>query len=126
MPRMRVKRVGILSCALVSAILGALYGLFLGLLVYLTSMMPTEAGPARGGPVAQQVQSPRFGPASSGQDVFGELGVAVAALVVLIVSPVAGVVGGFIGGALFALVYNATVGITGGLELDLRERPGPG
>jgi hypothetical protein len=121
---MRVRRVGILSCAVVSAILGALYGLFLGLLVYLTSMLPTEAGTGRGAPVVRQAQSSRPGPA--GQEPFGELGAAVAALVVLIVSPIAGVVGGFISGALFALVYNATVGLTGGLELDLRERPGPG
>jgi hypothetical protein len=118
---MRVKRVGILSCALVSAVLGVLYGLFFGLTVYLTSMLPPEAGAGRGAVVQP---APRPGAGRSGQDTFGELGVAVTALILLIASPVAGVIGGFIGGALLALIYNASVGLTGGLELDLREPPG--
>jgi hypothetical protein len=116
---MRVQRVGILSCALVSAVLGTLYGLFFGLSVYLTSMVPAEPGR---GAVVQPAARP--GAARGSQDTFGELGVAVTVLILLLVSPVAGVIGGFIGGALLALIYNATVGLTGGLELDLREPPG--
>ena len=42
-------------------------------------------------------------------------------LMALVLSIVAGVVGGIVGGALCALIYNIIAGITGGIEIDLKQ-----
>ena len=94
-----LKRVGVLSCAIVLAVLYALLGLFAGGIMFLVSLAGAGAAASSG----------------AGGDVFAKLGIGGAALVIFI--PVIYGIMGFIGGALMAVIYNLVAKITGGLKL---------
>ncbi len=92
--RTRIKRFGVLSVATFFAVLGAIYGLIYGIIIAVgvLPIVPIDMGP------------------------LGALGVGIATVIFLIIAMA---VGGFIGGAIVALVYNLIFAVTGGIEMSL-------
>jgi DNA-directed RNA polymerase subunit RPC12/RpoP len=92
----RLRRVGVFSVALISTVVYAIFGLFVGLLVAAVGMLPRAAGVA-----VSALRGPLLGAA------------AVVAL------PFVYAVIGFFSGLLFALLYNLAARLTGGVELTM-------
>ena len=100
MTTMLIKRVGVISSAKISGLIGAGIGLLIGLIYGLIMMtvgaalMAQEGGPGAG---------------------FGVIG----GLAVIIMAPIFYAVFAFVVGALYALIYNVAAGFVGGIELEL-------
>jgi hypothetical protein len=117
---MTIRRLGVLSFAKIQAMVGAVMGLIIGLFyafiftvlgAVVTQAAPGNAGfgPPGGG----------FGPPGGGMSPAG--GVAAFAgigLMMVVLMPILSGIGGFIGGALIALIYNLSAGLVGGLEIE--------
>lgn len=98
----RLKRVGVLSAGTISGVGGAVGGLLAGGIVFLMSL--TMMG------VAQQ------GNLNNGNNpTTAALGMGVGAIIFL---PIAYGVFGFIGGVIYAFIYNILAGMTGGLQME--------
>jgi hypothetical protein len=105
---MILHRVGVLSCA---KVFGAVYG-GIGLIVgFFFSLIGMLQGLFLGGTDL-----------GAGAAAFGFL-FGIGAIVIM---PVAYGVMGFVGGALGAFIYNLVSGFVGGMELELRDKPGSG
>lgn len=103
MNKLHIKKVGVLSYAKISGILGAIFGLIFGLIylflgVIFGAMIMGLAG--RGGAVA--------GGASI---IYG--------IIALIFLPIFYGVLSFIFGAIFSLIYNLVAGAIGGIEIEV-------
>jgi len=94
-----IKQFGVLSVAKFSAVIGLIWGFVMGLLVAL----------GIGGTAA-----------AMGGGALGA-GVGIAGFIMIVII---GAVGGFVGGAIIAFVYNIVLGFMGGIEMDL-EIKGP-
>ncbi|MCX8189633.1 MAG: hypothetical protein N3F05_00155 [Candidatus Diapherotrites archaeon] len=95
-----MKRIGVLSCAKVFAVMYALIYFIVGLFMALGFGLLGAA----------------FGPSSS--DAGGLL--AGMGFLAVIIFPIIGLIGGFIAGAIIALIYNFVAGIVGGIEVELQ------
>jgi len=94
---MVLTRIDPMSLAKVYAVLGALYGLLLGIpFACLASMMGNAIN--------------QYG---DGGAAIGGLGLAA-----IIMYPIGGAIGGFIGGIISGFVYNLVAGWVGGIEMD--------
>ncbi len=91
---MRVRRIGVLQAAKISAVAYALIALII--VIPFGLIMMVAGGNAGGGA--------------------GALG----GLIGIIIAPILYGIGGFIGGALAAFIYNLVAGWVGGLEIDLQ------
>lgn len=92
-----IKSFGVLSVAKFSAIIGLIYGLVLGLLLLVgIGGMGSMLG-------------------------FQSLGIG-AGIVGLIALIIIGGIGGFIGGAIMAVIYNIILGAIGGIEMELETK----
>ncbi len=103
MPKVTVRRVGVLSLAKIYGVTLAVIGLIVGV-IYGLIMMVVSAFVASSG--AQ----------GSG---FGAIGGVVGGLAFMIIFPIFYGLLGFVGGAIAAAVYNFAAGYIGGLELEL-------
>lgn len=98
----RLKRVGVLSAGMISGVGGAVGGLLVGGVFFLMSL--TMMG------VAQQ------GNMNNGNDpTAAVLGMGVGAIIFM---PIAYGIFGFIGGVVYAFIYNILSGMTGGLQME--------
>ncbi|MFO1001197.1 MAG: hypothetical protein U0936_12705 [Planctomycetaceae bacterium] len=98
----RLKRVGILSAGMISGVGGAVGGLLFGGIFFLMSL--TMMG------VAQQAN------ANNGNNpVAAVVGMGVGAIIFM---PIVYGVFGFIGGVVYAFIYNILSGMTGGLQME--------
>jgi ABC-type antimicrobial peptide transport system permease subunit len=98
----RLKRVGVLSAGTISGVGGAVGGLLAGGIFFLMSL--TMMG------VAQQ------GNMNNGNDpTAAVLGMGVGAIIFM---PIAYGIFGFIGGVIYAFIYNLLAGMTGGLQME--------
>jgi len=89
-----IKQFGVLSVAKFSAVIGLIWGFVMGLFVALgAGSMATAMGAGALG-----------------------AGVGFAGFIMMIII---GAVGGFVGGAIIAFVYNIVLGFIGGIEMDL-------
>ena len=102
MATMAIKRVGVLSFARISGIVGAGLGLIIGVIYGLIIMT-----------VGAAMMSGRGGPGAG----FGIVG----GLFVMILIPALYGIMSFVFGALYAFVYNIAAGFVGGVELELQE-----
>ena len=93
-----IKKFGVISVAKFFAFFGLIWGFLMGI--------PLAAGLGGMGSV---MDTQALG-----------IGAGLAGLVLLVII---GGVGGFIGGALVAIVYNIVLGATGGVEMDLELKP---
>jgi hypothetical protein len=93
---MKIKRIGVLSLGVNSAIYLGLFGLVLGLLMALMSMIG--------------------GASMEGGGVLAGMG-----LLAIVLFPILYAIAGFIGGLLFALFMNIAFSITGGQDIDLQQ-----
>lgn len=105
MAKMMIRRVGILSSAKMSGIVGAGLGLIIGVIYGLLFMV-----------IGAAALSGRNGPGAG----FGIVG----GLLMMVVIPVMYGVLSFVIGAIYALIYNAAAGFVGGVELELEEMGG--
>ena len=97
---MVLKSIGVMSAAKVVGVLYAVMGLLMGLMFgAIFSLIPAMSGP-------------------EGQDVPGWLA-PMFGFGAIIFMPILYGIGGFIGGAIAALIYNGLAGVIGGLELRL-------
>ena len=96
---MELKSVGVLSCAKVLGALYAAMGLIFGALVSLMSILGAAMGDGQGG-----LSSMVFGAGA------------------IILLPIFYGIGGFIGGAISAALYNLVAQFVGGLELEFGSR----
>lgn len=90
--KVKVKHLGVWSVAWFFAILSALYGLVAGILTVVAAAPAFDAG------------------------ILVEIG---AGILGIIVSMIIWAIGGFIGGAIAAIVYNFVFAASGGIEVDL-------
>lgn len=98
----RLKRVGVLSAGLISGVGGAVGGLLAGGIFFLMSL--TMMG------VAQQAN------ANNGNNPAAAIvGMGVGAIIFM---PVVYGIFGFIGGVVYAFIYNILSGMTGGLQME--------
>jgi hypothetical protein len=98
----RLKRVGVLSAGTISGVAGAVGGLMVGGVFFLMSL--TMMG------VSQQ------GNLNNGNDpTAAVLGMGVG---VIIFMPITYGIFGFIGGVIYAFIYNILAGMTGGLQME--------
>jgi hypothetical protein len=98
----RLKRVGVLSAGMISGVGGAVAGLLAGGVLFLMSL--TMMG------VAQQAN------ANNGNSpTAAVLGMGVGAI---IIAPIIYGIFGFIGGVVYAFIYNILSGMTGGLQME--------
>jgi hypothetical protein len=97
----RLKRVGVLSAGMISGVGGAVGGLLAGGILFLMSL--TMMG------VAQQ------GNMNGNDPTAAVLGMGVGAIIVM---PIAYGIFGFIGGVIYAFIYNILSGMTGGLQME--------
>ena len=102
MATMAVKRVGVLSFARISGVVGAGLGLIIGVIYGLIIMT-----------VGAAMMSGRGGPGAG----FGIVG----GLFAMILIPAFYGVISFVFGALYAFVYNIAAGFVGGIELELQD-----
>ena|SRR5688500_12296733 len=99
---MLIKKVGVLSLAINSAVIGAIAGLVVAVVFLLfgsavmTMMQATHGGAG--------LEGSAFG---AGMGVMG-----------LVLFPIMYAVFGFIGGAIYALIFNLAARITGGLQIE--------
>lgn len=100
MAKMELKRVGVLSSAKISGIVGAGLGLIIGVIYGLILMTVGAALMSASG------EGPGAG--------FGIVG----GLMVMIIAPIFYGVLSFIFGALYALIYNVAAGFVGGIEME--------
>lgn len=101
---MIIKKVGVLSLAINSAVIGAIGGLIAALFFLLfgsafMAMMQSAA--------SQVGDAPNAAALGAGFGMFG-----------LVVFPIMYAVFGFIGGAIYALIFNLAARLTGGLQLE--------
>lgn len=101
MPKMVVKRLGVLSLGKMNGLICAALGLFIGLIYGLIFMLFGAA-----------MMSTRDG-AGSGAGMAG------VGLAFIIGIPILYAIFGFVGGLIVGLVYNVAAGIIGGIELEL-------
>ncbi|MGE5235670.1 MAG: hypothetical protein ACM3O7_04935 [Acidobacteriota bacterium] len=92
----RVRRLGVLSTALTSAVIHAVLGLVVGALVALVGMLPRAAGVA-----VSLLRGPLLGAAA------------------LVGLPLLYAAVGFVSGVVLALLYNLAARLTGGVELTM-------
>lgn len=98
---MLIRKVGVLSLAINSAVIGAIAGLVIALVfllfgsAFMTMMQTTHSAGLEGS---------AFG---AGMGVIG-----------LVLFPIMYAVFGFIGGAIYALIFNLAARITGGLQIE--------
>lgn len=109
--RYELKRVGILSAGLVIGLISALLALVLALIMAVFFLIMMAAGVS----AATTEGSPPEAPMA----MFGG---AVGMLLVAIVAPLAYGAAGFIFGCLYAAIYNLVAKLTGGVELELRQK----
>ncbi len=102
MATMTIKRVGVLSFAKISGIVGAGLGLIIGVIYGLIIMT-----------IGAAMMSGRGGPGAG----FGIIG----GLLMMIMIPAFYGILSFVFGALYAFVYNVAAGFVGGVELELEE-----
>lgn len=95
----RLKRVGVLSAGMISGVAGAVGGLLAGGVLFLMSL--TMIG------VAQQ--------GNGANPVAAVMGMGVGAIIFL---PIIYGIFGFIGGVIYAFIYNILAGMTGGLQME--------
>ena len=92
-----INRIGVLSAAKICAAIYGLFGLVIGvfgfLLFAVLGMLVKSLG-------------------------LGSYGI-IAGIIVLIAYPIGGVIAGFIGGAISALIYNLVAKFIGGIEIDM-------
>ena len=99
MPFKEISKINIMSAAkLMAAVYGAL-GLIGGLLVFLIAILSIAVGGGYGTSVIFALFMGIF---------------------LLIIYPIIGIVGGFIGGAVFAFIYNLAAGRFGGIKIELK------
>lgn len=96
----RLKRVGVLSAGMISGVGGAVGGLLAGGILFLMSL--TMMGVARQGN-------------NGGNPGAAALGMGVGAI---IFAPIIYGIFGFIGGVIYAFIFNILSGITGGLQME--------
>ena len=106
MAKMELKRVGILSMAKISGIVGAGLGLVIGVIYGLFVMV-----------IGAALMS------ASGEGV-GAIGGVIGGIAMIVIVPVFYGVLSFIFGALYALIYNVAAGFVGGLEMDFEQMAG--
>ncbi|QSZ66680.1 hypothetical protein RJ40_03805 [Methanofollis aquaemaris] len=88
----KVKRLGVVSLGLFFAVLMALYALIIGIMVFV------------------------FGDFGQGAGMLQTVGTGIAGI---LISVIVFAIGGFLGGAIAAFVYNLVFAATGGIEVDL-------
>ena len=96
----RLKRVGVLSAGMISGVAGAVGGLLAGGVFFLMSL--TMIGAAQQGNM-------------NGNPVAAIMGMGVGAIIFL---PIFNGVFAFIGGVIYAFIYNILAGMTGGLQME--------
>lgn len=99
-----LRKVNVLSLAYLQAVFGAIIGLIFGLFVTLASLTVGSVAQSLGGEDGMM----------GGAAVFG-----VGAVIVM---PILYGIGGFIGGAISALLYNLAAKLTGGIALHLEDK----
>ena len=99
--QLTVRKLGVLSLGKIMGALYALFGLIIGAIFSLVSMLGFAAGMASG---------------NGGEDAIFGFFFGVGAIIIL---PIFYGVFGFIGGLLTALFFNLIAGLVGGLELDV-------
>jgi hypothetical protein len=92
-----IKKFGVLSVAKFSAVIGLIWGFVMGLVVALGV-----------GRYAAVMGTPLLG-----------LGAGFARFILMLII---GAIGGFVGGAVIAFVYNIVLGLIGGVEMDLEPK----
>jgi phosphotransferase system glucose/maltose/N-acetylglucosamine-specific IIC component len=92
----RLKRVGVVSAGMISGVLGAIGGLLGGGMFFLFSLL-----------VGLSPQNNNQGAAAVG-----------AGIGVVIFAPLLYGAAGFIGGVIYAFIYNILAGMTGGLQME--------
>lgn len=92
----RLKRVGVLSAGMVLGALGAIGGLLGGGFIFLFSLLAV-------------------GLDSGNNDTVSTLG---GGALILVFTPLIYGIGGFIGGVIYAFIYNILAGMTGGLQME--------
>jgi hypothetical protein len=92
----RLKRVGVLSSGMVLGALGAIGGLLGGGFVFLFSLLAVGFN-------------------SANNDAVSTLG---GGALILVFTPLIYGIGGFIGGVIYAFIYNILAGMTGGLQME--------
>jgi hypothetical protein len=104
---MILRKIGVLSCAKIGGVVYGAIGLLLGAVFSLIGMigglMPSDSGMQAGGAVMGLI----FGVGA------------------IIFMPIFYGIGGFVGGAISAFLYNLVSGVVGGVELTLENKPGP-
>jgi hypothetical protein len=99
--QMRLKRVGVLSLGLFFAAYGALVGLFVGMMMALMSAIGLGAGGMQNDEAAAAMIGMGLGALIFGPIMYGIMG--------------------FIGGVIWAVIYNVIAGMTGGIEMEFGE-----
>ena len=97
MPIIQLKRLNVLSVAKIGAILGLIFGLFEGIIL---ALMVWSLGPIAGAVISMA---------------------GLGAGLIFVFSIIIGLVAGFIGGALWAFIYNVASGVVGPIEMDLED-----
>jgi len=95
-----LKRIGIVSAAKITAVIGIVIGLIMGIIFALISTLFGS-------------MSDIIGPGMLGGAGFGALG-----LLAIVILPIVYGIGGFIYGAVVAVIYNIIARIIGGIVLD--------
>ena len=99
----KLKKLGILSLGYAGAFISAIVALLQVIMIKIQSIMPAFAQSIVDSGMAVAFQGKTF-------------------LLMLVITPLAGLIGGFIGGALLAVIYNFIISpITGGIRMELTE-----
>ena len=102
MNKLQIKTVGVLSAAKMYGVLGLIMGLILGIIYFFIALLGSLMMSGGG----------RTSPGTGGSGfVYG--------LISLIASPILSGIGGFIGGAIIAFIYNIVAGMIGGVEIEV-------
>lgn len=107
---MTIKKIDVLSLALMQAVMGALGGLIIGLFYGL--VMGAIMGPLMS---SRGMGAGGAGPNGMGGPAMGA-GIGMAAVIIF---PIMYAIFGFIGGALAAFIYNVVSGFLGGIKIEV-------
>jgi hypothetical protein len=94
---MVIKSIGVLALGKMNAVLGAIFGLIYGTLLFLYCLLAAAAT--------------------------GHWGIMGMGFAFLILGPVGSALCGFIGGVIYAFIYNVVASIAGGIEIELVRAP---
>jgi hypothetical protein len=103
MDKLRIKRIDVLSLAKIYAVMGAVIGLIIGIIYGLFTIVF--------GAMMMGLGQKEGLAAGGGSIVIG--------LVMIVAFPIIYAIGGFIGGAIGALIYNLFAKMVGGIEIEV-------